>query len=389
MRDALLVIRIWFVRVGFAIGSRRPILREVVLATGHADAIGGNLAAIRAELARSAPELPVRVIAHRPSGGIVGRLRALLHGMRAGYRLARSRLVVLDDYFFPLYVLTPRPGTTVVQAWHASGAFKKFGYSLSGKGFGADATLLRRVRIHSNYDLCLVSSERFASHYAEAFGLPLERFTSRIGVPRTDPLFDEGWRIGAEAAVRSRYAVPAGKRIILHAPTFRGERVTRARHPEALDLHHLREALGDDHVLLLRLHPFVRERVALEASLGGFVIDASAHPDIHELMIVADVLITDYSSAIYEFSLLGRPMAFFAPDRADYERERGFYFDYAGGVPGPVFESTPPLAEYLRAGEFDTGRVRRFAAESFDVADGYASRRFVDEIVRPALDGGR
>ena len=71
-------------------------------------------------------------------------------------------------------------------------------------------------------------------------------------------------------------------------------------------------------------------------------------------MLVSDVLVTDYSSAIFEFSLLDRPMVFFAPDYEAYERERGFYFDYRTGVPGPIFETTAELAAYLRAGIFDT-----------------------------------
>ena len=76
-------------------------------------------------------------------------------------------------------------------------------------------------------------------------------------------------------------------------------------------------------------------------------------------MLVSDVLVTDYSSAIYEFALLGRPMVFFAPDYEAYERERGFYFDYRTGVPGPIFETTEALAQYLRAGDFDLDRVER------------------------------
>ena len=138
-------------------------------------------------------------------------------------------------------------------------------------------------------------------------------------------------------------------------------------------------------MLLLRLHPFVRESQPIAPDLATFAIDASDHPDIHELMLVSDVLVTDYSSAIFEFSLLNRPMAFFAPDHDDYMDERGFYFDYRTGVPGPVFDTTEELAGWLRAGAFDLARVERFRAESFEVADGHASERFVDRIVLPAL----
>mgnify|MGYP001098277073 CR=1 FL=1 len=94
-----------------------------------------------------------------------------------------------------------------------------------------------------------------------------------------------------------------------------------------------------------------------------------------------------YSSAIFEFALLGKPMAFFAPDYEVYARERGFYLDYRTDVPGPVFETTRELADYVAAGRFDLEAVGLFAREWFDVADGHAAERFVDRVVLPALRG--
>ena len=190
---------------------------------------------------------------------------------------------------------------------------------------------------------------------------------------------------GSRPAIRDRYQLPAGKRVVLYAPTFRGTTVRNATSPRDLDFAVLERELGADHVVLLRLHPFVRESHPIPPELASFAIDVSDHPDIHELMLVSDVLVTDYSSAIFEFSLLNRPMAFFAPDHDDYMDERGFYFDYRTGVPGPVFDTSEELAAWLRAGVFDLERVARFRAESFEVADGHASERFVDRIVLPAL----
>lgn len=380
------MLRASLVRVGFALGRLLPIRPRVVLATGHAARIGGNLAWIREELRRSRPGTRLVVLAHRPWGGRASRLRAIGHHVRAGFLLASSRLVVVDDYFFPMDAISPRSGTTFVQVWHACGAFKKFGYSVADKGFGADEARLAALPIHRNYDLCLISADRFAAAYAEAFRQPRERFTARLGIPRTD-LFFGGARANLIAAeVRRRYAIPAGKRVILYAPTFRGERTTQARDPNDLDLALLAGELGRDHVLLLRSHPFVARRSGSGGSSDGFVVDVSGHAEINELMLVSDVLVTDYSSAMYEFALLGRPILFFAPDHAAYEAERGFYFDYETGVPGPVFTDTAELAAHLRAGVDDLDRVRRFAAASFDVADGNASARFVTEVVDPALD---
>jgi CDP-ribitol ribitolphosphotransferase len=385
--SALVVrIRTWLVRIGFALGSVGPTPRRILVATAHADRLGGNLAAIRRDLATRHPSLPVRVLAHRTTAGWRGRLDGAVAAIRAGYALARARVVVVDDYFFPIYVAPRRPDTMILQTWHASGAFKRFGHSVRDVSFGAGDALTDRVRIHANYDVCLVGSEEAAAWYAEAFGLPLDRFRWDLGIPRTDSFFDPDHRVRAERAVRARYDIADGRRVILWAPTFRGDRVTDAHDPGALDLARLAAAVGDDHLLLLRLHPFVRDRTEVPPEAAAFVRDASDHPDIHDLMLVADVLVTDYSSAIFEYSLLERPMVFFAPDLAAYERERGFYVDYRSWVPGPVVTTTDELGARLREGLPDLDRVRRFRDASFAVADGRATERVVDRIIVPALD---
>ena len=190
--------------------------------------------------------------------------------------------------------------------------------------------------------------------YAEAFRQPLERFVSRLGIPRTDVLFGEERIARVTADIRRRYAIPDGRRVILYAPTFRGDNVIDARFSDDLDLGRLRDVLGDDHVVLVRLHPFIRTRAPIGPELAGFAIDVSDHQDINELLLVSDLLITDYSSVIFEYSLLGRPMVFFAPDHEAYERERGFYFDYRLGRARAGLRRRPTtLARCIR-----DGRVR-------------------------------
>lgn len=378
-------LRTALVGLGFAAGRRFPVRRRVVLATAHAGHLSGNLAWIQDRLAGHEPDVQVVGLARWTRGGPAGSIQAALDALVAGWHLATARLFVVDDYFFPMYAIRPRQGTRFVQVWHACGAFKRFGYGAAGKSFGADEAALAEFPIHTNYDLCLVSAMRFAPFYAEAFRQPIERFTARLGIPRTDAFFDPARVARVSTALRSRYSIPAGKRVVLYAPTFRGPETTSARSPEDLDLPALRRAIGSDHVLLLRAHPFVVARQGLGRELDRFVIDVSGEAELNDLMLVADVLVTDYSSAIYEFALLERPIAFFAPDRAAYELERGFYLDYARDLPGPVFETTEGLGSWLAAGAFDLERVRQFRADSFDVADGRATARFVDEIVLPAV----
>ncbi len=386
MKRAVIWLRIRVVRFAFRAARRLPLRRRVVLATAHNEHLSGNLAFIRDELARRGSAIPVVAIAHRPGRGVLGRVAGIWQALRAGYHLATARVTVVDDYFFPMYVIEPRPGTSFVQVWHASGAFKKFGYSVLEKSFGADEAYVSLVKIHTNYDVCLVSSMNVAPHYAEAFDQPLDRFVADIGVPRTDVLFGEV-AMERATAVRRRYGLVGDRTVILYAPTFRGQSVTSASYGDYLDLKAMARVLAVDHVVLMRLHPFVRDSLRIPDELADFAVDVSDHPDINELMLVSDMLVTDYSSAIYEFSLLGRPICFLAPDHQAYERERGFYFDYLSGVPGPVFETTEALASHIRAGRFDTARVNAFQAANFDVADGRASERFVDRILLPAMRG--
>jgi CDP-glycerol glycerophosphotransferase (TagB/SpsB family) len=386
-RTVVARLGILVVRLGFSVGRLRQPRPYVVFGVEDRARIDGNLLYIARELERRSPPIPVRVVEYRIRRGLRGRIGAAWQAFHAGYHLAIARLFVVDEFFFPMYAIHPRPGTVRVQVWHGAGAFKRFGYSVLDKSFGADEELVRLVPIHSNYDVCLVSSSAATVHHMDAFHLPRNRFTSALGLPRTDLFFDAGHRARATEAIRHRYALPTDRRILLYAPTYRGDTVEAARYRDDLDLAAMRGALAGRWVLLVRPHPFVRDRVHLTPDLDGFAIDVSDWPDMNELMLVADLLVTDYSSAIFEFALLDRPMAFFAPDHEAYERERGFYFDFRTGVPGPVFEQTADLAAYVSAGDFDLARVRAFARTWFDLADGHASERFVDRLVLPVLRG--
>jgi len=387
LRIMIARLGILVVRTGFLLGRFGPPRRRVVFGVRDAARITGNLLSIQRELEGRTPPIGVRAVEYDMTPGLRGRIVGVRQAFRAGYHLATARVFVVDDWFFPMYAITPRPGTVRIQVWHGAGAFKKFGYSVLDRSFGADEEMVRLVPIHSNYDVCLVSSAAAAVHFMDAFRLPRDRFTSALGLPRTDLFFDPDLRAGAIEAIRRRYGLPTDRRILLYAPTFRGAVVREASFPNDLDLAAMRDVLATEWVILLRPHPFVRDPIRLDSDLAAFAIDVSDWPDVNELMLVADLLVTDFSSAIFEFALLDRPMAFFAPDHDAYEAERGFYFDFLTGVPGPVFEETRELAAYVRAGDFDLARVRAFARTWFDVADGHASERFVDRLVLPGLHG--
>ena len=385
------IVRVLAARAGAAAARLRPIQERVYIAANRDVELRGNLAEIhRALQSRSpAPRILVDVEATLERRGIpvISLVAGVFRIALRSYRVASSRLVIVDDYFFPIYPVKKRPGVTIVQVWHACGAFKRFGRATLEAEWGADQIFLKWVPIHSNYDLTLVSSASIAPIYAEAFGQSTETISAAFGIPRTDVLLPSPRRDAAERAVRERLGLRDGRTTILYAPTFRGADLKEAVAPELLDIAALHRALGSEYRLILRLHSFVKSAMRIPPEVGDFVVDASAEPDANEVLLAGDILVSDYSSIIFEYALLNRPMAFLAPDLAAYERERGFFFDYRTGVPGPVLEETEQLARWIQAKQFDLQRVRTFAATSFDVMDGRATERFVSDVALPALRG--
>ena len=386
------IVRVFAARAGATLARLRPIHERVYIVANRDGVLRGNLA----EIERALRAHPVAPTILRETGSddernggvpILSHFTAVLRIAKRSYRVASSRVVIVDDYFFPIYPVKKRSGVTIIQVWHACGAFKRFGRATLESEWGADEIFLKWVPIHANYDLTLVSSASIAQIYADAFSQPVEKITAAFGIPRTDALAPTLRRDATEREVRTRLGLTDKRTTILYAPTFRGADLKDAGAPELLDIAALYRALGDQYQLILRLHPFVKSAMRIPEEARDFVVDASREPDVNEVMLAADILVTDYSSIIFEYALLNRPMAFLAPDLAAYERERGFFFDYRSGVPGPVVETTEQLLTWINAKAFDLPRVAKFAAESFDVMDGRATERLIEQVVLPALRG--
>ena len=386
------VVRVLAARVGATLARLRPIHERVYIVANRDGVLRGNLS----EIERALRALPAAPTILRETGSddernggvpILSHFIEVLRIIKRSFLVATSRVVIVDDYFFPIYPVKKRSGVTIIQLWHACGAFKRFGRATMESEWGADEAFLKWVPIHSNYDLTLVSSTSIAQVYADAFGQPVEKITAAFGIPRTDALAPSPRRDATEREVRARLGLRDNRTTILYAPTFRGADMKGAAAPELLDIAALFRALGDKYRLILRLHPFVKSAMRIPDEARDFVVDASREPDVNEGMLAADILVTDYSSIIFEYALLNRPMAFLAPDLVAYERERGFFFDYRSGVPGPVVQTTEQLVAWINAKAFDLPRVAKFAAESFDVMDGHATERLVEQVILPALRG--
>ncbi|MFG2692631.1 CDP-glycerol glycerophosphotransferase family protein [Kitasatospora sp. NPDC048407] len=295
--------------------------------------------------------------------------------------LATSRYIVANNHLPDWF--RKRPGQVVVQTWHGT-PLKKIGHDIEAVHF-ADKRYLERLATEvENWDL-LVSPNTFSTPILRrAFGFPGE--IVECGYPRNDVLRRPGTERRA-AEIRRRIGIPDGKRVVLYAPTWRDDQYYapgRYKLDFRIDLDDARARLGADHVLLVRRHPNVVDPVP--GAGDGFVHDVSDYPDMADLSLITDVMITDYSSLMFDFVNTGRPILFFTYDLEHYrDTLRGFYFDFETSAPGPLLAESAQLITAIRYADGVHARYaeryRRFQQAFCDLDDGYASVRLADRIL--------
>lgn len=295
------------------------------------------------------------------------------------YYLATSNIILIDDFFPEIYKNKYPKDVKVVQVWHACGAFKTLGLERLGK----DGSPSFNTRVHKCYTHVPVSSVHSAFHHAEGFGLSLDKFYP-IGIPRTDIFFDEEYKKKTLEHIYSIYpTLEKANKVYLYAPTFRGINARNASFPfNKVDLNKWGEFLKKNNsMLIIKMHPFVKEHMVIPEEYKEYIIDAGDYREVNDLLFAVDVLITDYSSVIYEFSLLKRPMVFYAFDQRMYEAKRDFYEKYEDTVPGKIVKTFDDLMLSLENEDYEFHKMDGFIKKNFTYTDGKSTDRFIDQII--------
>jgi CDP-ribitol ribitolphosphotransferase / teichoic acid ribitol-phosphate polymerase len=364
-------------RIAFSVVRMLARNRPVVLfATRLNSRLTGNLEAVHRRMVARGLDKDYRlVVVAKPE---IGRPMPWRHRLRLLWAMAAAKVIFLDDSFYPVYWVEFPPDVRVIQLWHAAGAFKTVGYSRSATGGKPPFNPFGPV--HKNTTHAIVSSDFDAPFYAEALGLPEDRLVP-TGIPRMDRFFDPAARDTALARARELLPQIAGHRVWLFAATYRGEKVATASYDfDQLDLHGLYALAAEkDAVVLFKHHPFISHRIDVPPAYRDRLIEATDVPiDVNDLLFSVDLLITDYSSIVFEFSVLNRPMLFFAYDLDEYIAERDFYVPFEEFVPGPIVRTFPELLEVIRRGDLQQDKVEAFAARHFAHLDGKSTDRVID-----------
>jgi CDP-glycerol glycerophosphotransferase len=267
------------------------------------------------------------------------------------------------------------PSTTYVQTWHGT-PLKRIHRDVL---WAPDGRLDRLDRDVARWDLLV--SPNAASTPRLRSGFRYDGDVLEIGYPRNDALSASDRDVQA-ARIRTELGIDADATVVLYAPTWRDDEVFVEGEPSvplALDLADLTRRLGPQHVVLARLHPLMTGRSPIPAGPG--LCDVSLYPDVRDLYLVADVLVTDYSSAMFDFAITGRPMVFFTYDLEHFrDSVRGFYFDFVPEAPGPLVTTADDLVAVLTDPPVPTEHYAAFRKKYCSLEDGHATERLVASL---------
>lgn len=298
---------------------------------------------------------------------------------------ASSKYVFLVDNFFPLAFMNVE-GMKWVQLWHGTGLFKKFGYDLLND---EDKKIMEMFA--PKIDLVSVSSENVADIYARNFYVDKSK-VKPFGVPRND-FYDEehlsdDYLSNLRESFEKDYPQLKGKKLVLYAPTFREDPKNNAVF-DYFDVEKFLNELGDEYALAIRLHPNYKRfcdeehNIDLEDLTNRYdIINFTGFKDEQKLLILADILVADYSSIMVDYTILKKPAILFDYDLEDYlYKERGFYFDYEEMVPGRIVYNIDELIEAIKEEDFRLEKMEEFLKLQFGEFKPNSSKLILDYIL--------
>lgn len=305
------------------------------------------------------------------------------------FHIGTADYIFIEDYQPMVNVLPIEKFDDIVlsQLWHANGAFKTFGYSRLGK----PAAPLLNGRNHKIYDYSFVSSKHIANFYAEGFAITEDRVIP-TGIPKTDMFFSDNYRKETRKRMYQQYPfLEQAENVILYGPTFRGGGPKTAYFPyHKLDFDLIADfCRRTNSIFLIKSHFLVRNKLVIPDKHKDVIVDMSTHREINDILFVADLLITDYSSTVYEASILDLPMLFYAFDKKEYISSRGFYEEYDDFTPGKIVETMNDLMASLESRDFQHEKVRLFKEKNFDYEDGKSAKRILEQTVYRGKKGAK
>lgn len=263
----------------------------------------------------------------------------------------QARLLLCDNYYaFLSGCLFDHQQTHVVQLWHANGAIKTFGWEELTTAQRSSADKRRFQKVYNQFDEYLIGSKKMAQIFVKSYHVPQIRMNV-IGYPRTDQLFDKNWQIQISQNIKAKYPDILGKEVILYTPTYREDKAGKPVMNLPEDFVRFVDQLSPNQRLIIKLHPHVKaEEKHLKQQLDADKVIWIDDFSTNDLLLVADRLITDYSSVIFDYTLLpnAKQILFYCYDYDEYSQQVGIQADFKTWIPGKMITTTDALIKAMQ-----------------------------------------
>lgn len=316
--------------------------------------------------------------------GIIGNAKKIKKSrLKYFYYMAISKVWIFDSRQ-PKYAIK-RKECKYIQTWHGT-PLKKLALDMDKVNMGGSINI---ESYHKNFynstrdwDYLISQNEFSTEIFKRCFAFDKQML--EIGYPRNDILINDN-NIKNIERIKQKLNLPQNKKIILYAPTWRDNEFYKKgvyKFVTKLDYQKMYDSLSDEYILLLKYHYLVKDKIDTK-KYNGFIYKCNEKIDISELYLISDILVTDYSSVMFDYSLLKRPMFFFAYDLEEYKNNlRGFYFDFIKEVPGPISVVTDELINDIKNYDENKWKVKkeRFYKKFNSKDNGMASQKICDLI---------
>jgi CDP-glycerol glycerophosphotransferase len=365
-----------FRKLQYRPGSTTVLRNAVLFESFQGKVIGDNPLDIFHELKKQRSDLEFFWTVQKGKSTAPVGATAVVHGSAQWLKLLATAKYLVNNTNFPWY-FRKVPGQIYLQTWHGT-PLKKLGRDIPGNTL--TASYLNTMDREASYWDGLISPSKYCTEiFPTAFS-----YSGKIletGYPRNDRLVAQSAEV--RARVRKTLGVNDEKtKLVLYAPTWRDYKRSATGKWQTVNFFTPGTELPAGFQLAFRGH--TNTHAAHSAAVAGGAIDVTNYPDVTELYLAADVLVTDYSSVMFDFSVTGKPIIFLAPDIAEYESKRGFYFDFRSEAPGPICtdaaEVLAALDDLTAITENNAAKYSAWQAKFNKLEDGKAAQRVVAAV---------
>lgn len=328
-----------------------PTKDKITFISRQSDRPSEDIYLLKQELEYQKPGLEIEILCKKIGKSFLGKIEYFFHMItKQMYALATSKAIVLDGYCITVSMLKHKKELRVVQMWHAMGALKKFGYCSVGEEEGVNKKIATIMKMHKNYDIVFVSSEKCKQLLAPAYKCK-EEIMKVMPLPRLDIIMNLDYNKQMKGKIYEIYPELKVKKTILYAPTFRKGPLNKKYIQDLIDI-----VDYEKYNLIVKLHPLIQDCDFLDSKS---IFDKKFSSI--DLLCVSDYIITDYSAFIFEAAIAGKPLYRYVPDKEQYEKNRGFLIDIDSEFPGEQSPRAKEIITKIEEEEYDLVKIKRFS----------------------------